>query len=107
MALTGDPIDATTAADWGLVNRVVPDDDLEDTLQEKINSLTAELEKLNPNMRAMERLESVKSRLESTEKDFEDSRAALRAAREAFTTVKEKRFNLFNRVEGSQCSHLR
>ena len=29
MALTGDPIDAATAADWGLVNRVVPDDQLD------------------------------------------------------------------------------
>lgn len=30
MALTGDPIDAHTAADWGLVNRVVPADQLDD-----------------------------------------------------------------------------
>jgi len=76
-----------------------PDDDgIEDKLQEKISALTAELEKLNPNMRAIERLESVKSRLESTEKDFEDSRAALRAARDAFTQVKEKRFELFNKA---------
>ena len=29
MALTGDVIDADTAYEWGLVNRVVPDDDLE------------------------------------------------------------------------------
>jgi enoyl-CoA hydratase/carnithine racemase len=29
MAFTGDPIDATTAADWGLVNRVVPDAELD------------------------------------------------------------------------------
>lgn len=29
LAMTGDPIDAQTAADWGLVNRVVPDDQLE------------------------------------------------------------------------------
>ena len=28
MALTGDPIDAHTAADWGLINRAVPDDQL-------------------------------------------------------------------------------
>ena len=28
MLLTGDPIDAQTAADWGLVNRVVPDPDV-------------------------------------------------------------------------------
>jgi enoyl-CoA hydratase/carnithine racemase len=30
MALTGDPIDATTAAEWGLVNRAVPDAELHD-----------------------------------------------------------------------------
>jgi len=29
MALTGDPIDARTALDWGLVNRVVPDAELD------------------------------------------------------------------------------
>jgi len=29
MALTGDPIDADTACQWGLVNRVVPHDELE------------------------------------------------------------------------------
>jgi enoyl-CoA hydratase/carnithine racemase len=28
MALTGDPIDAATAAEWGLINHVVPDDEL-------------------------------------------------------------------------------
>ncbi|MDG2114302.1 MAG: enoyl-CoA hydratase-related protein [Actinomycetota bacterium] len=28
MALTGDPVDADTACDWGLVNRVVPHDEL-------------------------------------------------------------------------------
>jgi enoyl-CoA hydratase/carnithine racemase len=29
MALTGDVVDARTALDWGMVNRVVPDDDLD------------------------------------------------------------------------------
>lgn len=29
MALTGDPIDAATAWEWGLINAVVPDDELE------------------------------------------------------------------------------
>lgn len=32
MAITGDPIDAATAADWGLVNRVVPDEELDDAV---------------------------------------------------------------------------
>jgi enoyl-CoA hydratase/carnithine racemase len=29
LALTGDPVDARTAADWGLVNAAVPDDELD------------------------------------------------------------------------------
>ena len=29
MALTGDAIDAATAADWGLINQAVPDDELD------------------------------------------------------------------------------
>jgi len=29
MAMTGDPIDAATAADWGLINRAVPADELD------------------------------------------------------------------------------
>jgi enoyl-CoA hydratase/carnithine racemase len=32
LALTGDTIDAATACDWGLVNRVVPDADLDDAV---------------------------------------------------------------------------
>ena len=34
MLLTGDPIDAETAADWGLVNDVVPPDELEGAVRE-------------------------------------------------------------------------
>lgn len=34
MALTGDVIDARTAADWGLVNRAVPDDELDQAVDE-------------------------------------------------------------------------
>lgn len=33
MLLTGEPIDAETALDWGLVNQVVPAEDLEDAIQ--------------------------------------------------------------------------
>ncbi|HEY4459238.1 MAG TPA: enoyl-CoA hydratase-related protein [Pseudonocardiaceae bacterium] len=34
LALTGDTIDAATAEQWGLINRVVPDDDLDDAVAE-------------------------------------------------------------------------
>ncbi|GAW16807.1 hypothetical protein ANO14919_062460 [Xylariales sp. No.14919] len=74
------------------------DEHLEDVFQEKISSLTAELEKLNPNMRAMERLEVVEARLKATENDFEQSKAAYKIAKEAFDDVKAKRFELFDKA---------
>lgn len=40
MALTGDVIDAATALDWGLVNRVVPDDDLDDAVAQLLARAT-------------------------------------------------------------------
>lgn len=73
-------------------------DDVEEKLQERISSLTAELEKLNPNMRAIERLESVETRLKATEQDFETARNALKDAKDAFNTVKSRRFELFSKA---------
>lgn len=40
MLLTGDPIDAATAADWGLVNRVVPADRLDAEIDDLIQRIT-------------------------------------------------------------------
>lgn len=40
MALTGDPIDAATAADWGLINRAVPAEQLDDAVQDLITRAT-------------------------------------------------------------------
>jgi enoyl-CoA hydratase/carnithine racemase len=40
MALTGDPIDAATAAEWGLVNRVVPDDELDTAVDDLLRRAT-------------------------------------------------------------------
>jgi enoyl-CoA hydratase/carnithine racemase len=40
MAFTGDPLDARTAADWGLVNRVVPPDQLDDATHDLITRAT-------------------------------------------------------------------
>ncbi|KAM0453212.1 hypothetical protein ACHAPV_009006 [Trichoderma viride] len=71
---------------------------VEDTLTEKISSLTAELEKLNPNMRAMERLESVETRLKQTDQEYEDSKTTAHKAKEAFNDVKQRRYELFNKA---------
>jgi enoyl-CoA hydratase/carnithine racemase len=40
LALTGDVIDAATALDWGLVNRVVPDDEIDDAVAELLGRAT-------------------------------------------------------------------
>lgn len=40
LALTGDPIDARTAEQWGLINRVVPDDDLDDAVADLLGRAT-------------------------------------------------------------------
>lgn len=40
MLLTGEPISARTAADWGLVNRVVPDDQLDAAVDELVAAIT-------------------------------------------------------------------
>jgi enoyl-CoA hydratase/carnithine racemase len=39
MLLTGEPIDAATALDWGLVNRVVPEDKLEAAVGELVEAI--------------------------------------------------------------------
>jgi enoyl-CoA hydratase/carnithine racemase len=40
LAMTGDPITADVAADWGLINRAVPDDTLDDAVNDLIHRAT-------------------------------------------------------------------
>lgn len=49
-------------------------------------------------MRAMDRLESVETRLKQTDQEWEDSKAAAQEAKEAFNDVKQMRFDLFNKA---------
>ncbi|TVY58893.1 Structural maintenance of chromosomes protein 1 [Lachnellula cervina] len=85
------------------------EEDAEEQLLQKITDLNSELEKLNPNMRAVDRLDGVEARLKSTEKDFEDARRQAKESRDAFNEVKEKRFELFNKAFShisEQISHV-
>lgn len=89
--------------------KVPGDEGVEKQLEEKIDSLNAELEKLNPNMRAIDRLDGVEARLKSTEKDFEDARRAAKKTKDDFNAVKDKRFELFNKAFthiSEQISHV-
>lgn len=83
---------------WALTPSQSAEEKLEEELQERIRSLNAELDKMAPNTRAMERLENVENKLRSTEKDFEDARKRARKAKEDFERVMEKRSELFNKA---------
>lgn len=39
MSLTGEPIDASTANEWGMINRVVPESELEAEVEELVDSI--------------------------------------------------------------------
>ena len=71
---------------------------VENDLQEKIKSLNAELDKMAPNMRAMDRLDMVETKLRATEKEFEDARKHYRSTKDAFEAVMRKRSDLFNKA---------
>ncbi|MCJ1353467.1 MAG: Structural maintenance of chromosomes protein 1 [Icmadophila ericetorum] len=74
------------------------DDATEENLFTKIQSLDAEMATMAPNMRAIERLEGVESRLKTTEKEFEDARRRAKRARDDFEEAKTQRFELFNKA---------
>ncbi|KAH8426752.1 cohesin subunit SMC1 [Aspergillus melleus] len=74
------------------------DDKLEEELLDKVRNLSSELDKMAPNTRAIERLESVENKLRGTEKDFDDARKHARKAKEDFEDVMRQRSDLFNKA---------
>ncbi|KAL8910834.1 MAG: hypothetical protein Q9171_003923 [Xanthocarpia ochracea] len=70
----------------------------EDELKGRIKALNSELDHMAPNMRAMERVQTAKGRLATTDKDYEDARKRAARAKESFGKVKERRFELFNKA---------
>ena len=71
---------------------------IEKDLEDRIKALTNELESLTPNMRANERFESVKERLKATDTEYETARRHAKDAKDQFSEVKAKRFELFNKA---------
>ncbi|RAH66492.1 cohesin subunit SMC1 [Aspergillus aculeatinus CBS 121060] len=99
--------DAFTVQDYGIevdfdslgdTLKEEDDEKLEEELLEKVRSLNSELDKMAPNTRAMERLESVENKLRATEKDFEDARKRARKAKDEFEDVMRQRSDLFNKA---------
>ncbi|GAB7354420.1 hypothetical protein MBLNU459_g4911t1 [Dothideomycetes sp. NU459] len=103
----GEESQEAPAEDYGIrVDFDGLDDDLkedsseqcETSLQENISTLQSELDKMAPNMRAIERLEGVEARLKATDNEFETSRRAAKRAKDDFDEVRETRLDLFNKA---------
>ncbi len=75
-----------------------PGEAVEGDLQDKIKTLNTELDKMAPNMRAMDRLDTVETKLRATEREFEDARKHYKASKDAFEAVMQKRSDLFNKA---------
>ncbi|KKY14283.1 putative cohesin complex subunit [Phaeomoniella chlamydospora] len=90
--------------DFGALDDELKEDEdeevIEQKLQDAIKSLTAELDKMAPNMRAVDRLDSTEQKLRSAEKEYDHSRKTYRDLREDFEDVQRKRSELFNRAFG-------
>ncbi|KAI0266211.1 cohesin complex subunit psm1 [Gloeopeniophorella convolvens] len=61
-----------------------------------ISKLNAEIERMTPNMKAMDRLDDVETKLAETEKEADRARKDSKNARDTFNDVKQRRTELFN-----------
>ncbi|KAL1406860.1 Structural maintenance of chromosomes protein 1 [Vanrija albida] len=84
---------------------VLEDEDKEDNSDEvgrrfeaEIANKKAELERVVPNMKAMERLSEVQKSLEEAEEEADETRQSAKAARDKFQALKKKRCELFNKA---------
>ncbi|KAG4304546.1 hypothetical protein PORY_001939 [Pneumocystis oryctolagi] len=85
--------------DYSSLNKNLKEDgsiNTENRLFERISELTSEIEKIAPNMKAIERLEGVENKLHDTERDFDKARKEAKQARDNFNAIKQKsRYSLF------------
>lgn len=88
-----------TVADYGIQVdfEQIDEDNMEDLheaiprLDKEIADKIAEIERMAPNMKAMERLDDVEMKLADTEKEAEKARKDSKGARDHFNDVKKRR----------------
>ncbi|EIW78182.1 cohesin complex subunit psm1 [Coniophora puteana RWD-64-598 SS2] len=64
----------------------------------EIAKLNSDIERMAPNLKAMERLEDVEGKLADTEKEADKARKDSKTAREQFNDIKRRRCELFNKA---------
>ncbi|RKP09750.1 cohesin complex subunit psm1 [Thamnocephalis sphaerospora] len=80
------------------------DDQFGQNYEDRLTEVAAEVERIAPNLRALERLDGVENRLKETERDFERARKEAHEAKGRFLEVKQERhrrfMEAFGHVEG-------
>ncbi|KAI7794232.1 putative structural maintenance of chromosomes protein 1A, partial [Triplophysa rosa] len=67
------------------------------TLQQRLNEQQSILQRISaPNMKVMEKLESVRDKFQDTSDEFEAARKRAKKAKQAFEQIKKERFDCFN-----------
>ncbi|KAG0360806.1 RecF/RecN/SMC [Gamsiella multidivaricata] len=71
---------------------------MENEFLDRLRQLSDEIDRLAPNMKAIERLDGVEARLKQTDKEFNAARRSAKTIKEAFGVVKQERYSRFNRA---------
>lgn len=71
------------------------DDAFESTYTDRIKELSNEIDALVPNLRALDKLESVEAKLKSTMESFDAARADTKRARDEYMVIRNKRHRAF------------
>ncbi|KAG0249255.1 Structural maintenance of chromosomes protein 1 [Mortierella polycephala] len=79
-------------------SEIVTMEQMENEFLDRLRRLSDEIDHLAPNMKAIERLDGVEARLRQTDKEFNAARKSARNIKEAFSLVKQERYNRFNRA---------
>ncbi|KAL5522775.1 hypothetical protein ACEPAG_8793 [Sanghuangporus baumii] len=68
------------------------------TYDSSISKLNTDIERMAPNMKAIERLDDVQTKLLDTEKEAEKARKESKRARDEFNDIRKRRCDLFNKA---------
>ncbi|KAG0331981.1 Structural maintenance of chromosomes protein 1 [Podila humilis] len=71
---------------------------MENEFLDQLRHLSDQIERLAPNMKAIDRLDGVEARLRQTDREFNAARKSARTIKEAFANVKQERYDRFNRA---------
>ncbi|KAI9139793.1 hypothetical protein BKA69DRAFT_607804 [Paraphysoderma sedebokerense] len=70
-------------------------EEIENEFTEKVQKLNEEIERVAPNLKAIDRLEGVEIKAKQTDEEFERAKREAKTAKEKFLAVKDERFKRF------------